>query len=87
MPLILFGIKADEINTAYAYYGIDRSVTAMSCFQKEMQQGQNLKRPISPQFTAPIMDKVRAVASSAVFFMAVYLLIHSQYDRRQLKYT
>jgi hypothetical protein len=35
----------------------------------------NLKRPISPQFTAPIMDKVRAVQSSAVFFMAVYLLI------------
>lgn len=23
MPLILFDIKADEINTAYAYYGID----------------------------------------------------------------
>ena len=45
----------------------------------------NLKRPISPQFTAPIMDKVRAVASSAVFFMAVYLLIHSQYGPETVK--
>ena len=67
-PLFFFGIKADKINTAYANNSIERNATRS-----------NLKRPMSPQFTAPIMDKVRAVQSSAVFFMAVYLLIHHKY--------